>query len=205
MLSEPFDLTNTARSVYDSDTFERVKAVFKESRKILRETLDLNSVFSTILLPSSSSIECLNLQRSTNPPMYTTVFHEVEAAGIDANDTEIDYEQYGHKLRVVTTAHDEYKSLGYINEESVVKEGSDYINEESGKNEIITNSALINATTTAHKMHPFKDLHQTPRQVKEFTFSPISLSSTTAFNTGSKNVNGNSNASNSRTVSALAS
>lgn len=48
-IEEPFDLTNTARSVYDSDTFERVKLVFVSSFKILQETLDINSIFSPLV------------------------------------------------------------------------------------------------------------------------------------------------------------
>lgn len=52
-IEEPFDLTNTARSVYDCETFERVKAVFIASWKILLETLDLNSIFTPII-PNSS-------------------------------------------------------------------------------------------------------------------------------------------------------
>jgi hypothetical protein len=43
--SEPFDLTNTARSVYDEEIFERIKQVFYTSWCCMRETLDLNSVF----------------------------------------------------------------------------------------------------------------------------------------------------------------
>lgn len=46
-------MTNTARSVYDYETFERVKAVFVSSWHVLQETLDLNSVFlPTAELPS---------------------------------------------------------------------------------------------------------------------------------------------------------
>ncbi|XP_011191026.1 poly(A) RNA polymerase gld-2 homolog B [Zeugodacus cucurbitae] len=55
-IEEPFDLTNTARSVYDFETFERVKAVFVASWRILQQTLDLNSIFAPIIIPSSNSI-----------------------------------------------------------------------------------------------------------------------------------------------------
>ena len=48
-IEEPFDLTNTARSVYDSDTFERVKLVFVSSFRVLQETLDINSIFSPLV------------------------------------------------------------------------------------------------------------------------------------------------------------
>ncbi|XP_053948280.1 poly(A) RNA polymerase gld-2 homolog B isoform X1 [Anastrepha ludens] len=55
-IEEPFDLTNTARSVYDFETFERVKAVFVASWRILQQTLDLNSIFSPIIIPISGSV-----------------------------------------------------------------------------------------------------------------------------------------------------
>ncbi|XP_036345463.1 poly(A) RNA polymerase gld-2 homolog A-like [Rhagoletis pomonella] len=51
-IEEPFDLTNTARSVYDFETFERVKAVFMASWRMLQQTLDLNAVFAPIILPA---------------------------------------------------------------------------------------------------------------------------------------------------------
>lgn len=57
-IEEPFDLTNTARSVYDGDIFERIKEVFVKSMKTLKETKDLNSLFGTIfLLPPSNLIQ----------------------------------------------------------------------------------------------------------------------------------------------------
>lgn len=43
-LTEPFDLTNTARSVYDEAVFERVKKVFVDSYKLLNEKRDLSSI-----------------------------------------------------------------------------------------------------------------------------------------------------------------
>uniref|UniRef100_T1H1L5 Uncharacterized protein n=1 Tax=Megaselia scalaris TaxID=36166 RepID=T1H1L5_MEGSC len=50
---KPFDLTNTARSVYDGETFDRVKSVFVTSWKILQETMDLNSIFNPMLKVSA--------------------------------------------------------------------------------------------------------------------------------------------------------
>ncbi|XP_017130559.2 poly(A) RNA polymerase gld-2 homolog B isoform X2 [Drosophila elegans] len=47
-IEEPFDLSNTARSVYDYATFERVKAVFLASARRLDHTLDLATVFRPI-------------------------------------------------------------------------------------------------------------------------------------------------------------
>ncbi|XP_069679891.1 poly(A) RNA polymerase gld-2 homolog A-like isoform X2 [Periplaneta americana] len=44
-IEEPFDLTNTARSVYDRDVFERVKAVFHASYNSLKKTRDIESIF----------------------------------------------------------------------------------------------------------------------------------------------------------------
>lgn len=43
-LSEPFDLTNTARSVYDEEVFKRVRKVFMDSYKLLDETRDLSAI-----------------------------------------------------------------------------------------------------------------------------------------------------------------
>lgn len=47
-IEEPFDLSNTARSVYDYGTFERVKYIFVTSARRLEHTLDLASVFRPI-------------------------------------------------------------------------------------------------------------------------------------------------------------
>ncbi|XP_037916548.1 homeobox protein 2-like isoform X1 [Hermetia illucens] len=55
-IEEPFDLTNTARSVYDCETFERIKAVFIASWKILQETMDLNAIFSPIVTASLNQV-----------------------------------------------------------------------------------------------------------------------------------------------------
>ncbi|XP_034662046.1 poly(A) RNA polymerase gld-2 homolog A isoform X2 [Drosophila subobscura] len=44
-IEEPFDQTNTARSVYDPDTFERVRAIFLCSFKRLESTRNLRSIF----------------------------------------------------------------------------------------------------------------------------------------------------------------
>ncbi|KAG7171314.1 Poly(A) RNA polymerase gld-2 A-like [Homarus americanus] len=45
-IEEPFDLTNTARSVYDEAVFERVKKVFVDSYKQLNEKRDLSYILS---------------------------------------------------------------------------------------------------------------------------------------------------------------
>lgn len=44
-IEEPFDLTNTARSVYDPDTFDRIRAIFLASYSRLDSTRNLNSIF----------------------------------------------------------------------------------------------------------------------------------------------------------------
>ncbi|XP_017082597.2 poly(A) RNA polymerase gld-2 homolog A [Drosophila eugracilis] len=44
-IEEPFDQTNTARSVYDSDTFERIRAIFMASYRRLDTARTLNSIF----------------------------------------------------------------------------------------------------------------------------------------------------------------
>lgn len=43
-IEEPFDLTNTARSVYDLPSFKRIKGVFNKSYKILASCHDLNAI-----------------------------------------------------------------------------------------------------------------------------------------------------------------
>ncbi|EDV54186.1 poly(A) RNA polymerase gld-2 homolog A [Drosophila erecta] len=44
-IEEPFDQTNTARSVYDTDTFERIKAIFVASYRRLESTRNLSAIF----------------------------------------------------------------------------------------------------------------------------------------------------------------
>uniref|UniRef100_A0A336KST5 CSON013906 protein n=1 Tax=Culicoides sonorensis TaxID=179676 RepID=A0A336KST5_CULSO len=48
-IEEPFDLTNTARSVYDPEVFERIKVTFHSSWKLLSQNNRLDSVLSTPL------------------------------------------------------------------------------------------------------------------------------------------------------------
>lgn len=42
---EPFDLTNTARSVYDTDVFEKIKKIFCVTYQRLKKSRDLNCIF----------------------------------------------------------------------------------------------------------------------------------------------------------------
>ena len=45
IFTEPFDLTNTARSTYDGEIFEKIKSVFFQSWCLLREYKTLDSLF----------------------------------------------------------------------------------------------------------------------------------------------------------------
>lgn len=45
-IEEPFDLTNTAHSVYDPEAFERIKSVFRSSHEALKELRNLDCIFS---------------------------------------------------------------------------------------------------------------------------------------------------------------
>lgn len=54
-IEEPFDFTNTARSVYDAEVFEKIKYVFVQSYQKLQQTLDLKSILNEkfITFPSN--------------------------------------------------------------------------------------------------------------------------------------------------------
>lgn len=43
-IEEPFDYTNTARSVYDVEVFQKIQYVFVQSYQQLQQTLDLKSI-----------------------------------------------------------------------------------------------------------------------------------------------------------------
>lgn len=58
---EPFDLSNTARSVYDCVIFEQIKSVFVKSADVLERTMDLNSVFTQSFLPPPMPITASSL------------------------------------------------------------------------------------------------------------------------------------------------
>lgn len=45
IVTEPFDLTNTARSVYDCAVFARIKQIFVNAYERLKENRDLGSIF----------------------------------------------------------------------------------------------------------------------------------------------------------------
>lgn len=45
-IEEPFDRTNTARSVYDKETFDRILSVFRISHYTLRQQRTLKSIIT---------------------------------------------------------------------------------------------------------------------------------------------------------------
>ncbi|XP_033232074.1 poly(A) RNA polymerase gld-2 homolog A-like isoform X3 [Belonocnema kinseyi] len=55
-IEEPFDQTNTARSVYDPEVFVRIKQVFKLSYQRLTETRKLSSIFVKLEVKSKPSL-----------------------------------------------------------------------------------------------------------------------------------------------------
>lgn len=85
-IEEPFDLTNTARSVYDIDIFNRIKMVFITSYTKIKETMDLSTIFETCFLPnrmevvppqpwhSMASISSQDLTKTTTPPPAESPF-----------------------------------------------------------------------------------------------------------------------------------
>ncbi len=46
LIEEPFDQTNTARSVFDYRVFQQVLKVFKKSHDIIRQTHNIESLFN---------------------------------------------------------------------------------------------------------------------------------------------------------------
>lgn len=70
MHTEPFDLTNTARSCYDEKIFERIKSVFVTSWHVLRDTMDLEKLFDEpFLSPPQQNIVFDNLPLAPNYPL----------------------------------------------------------------------------------------------------------------------------------------
>lgn len=57
-IEEPFDLTNTARSVFDAEIFEQIKSVFSTSWRRLKDTNDLSSIFECdpLFIPVASTL-----------------------------------------------------------------------------------------------------------------------------------------------------
>lgn len=61
-IEEPFDLTNTARSTYDGEIFEKIKNVFFQSWRRLKESKTLECLFKDPLF----------VQQNPQPPPSTT-------------------------------------------------------------------------------------------------------------------------------------
>lgn len=57
-IEEPFDLTNTARSVFDAEIFEQIKSVFSTCWRRLKDTNDLDSIFDCepLFIPVASAL-----------------------------------------------------------------------------------------------------------------------------------------------------
>lgn len=81
-IEEPFDLSNTARSVYDYATFERVKAIFMASAHRLDHTLDLASIFRPIIhhVPDRFPYYHQQQQQQFEPPQQPRSGDEVIAS-----------------------------------------------------------------------------------------------------------------------------
>lgn len=68
--TEPFDLTNTARSCYDEEIFKRIKSVFVTSWHMLRDTMNLDALFDKPFLTPPATIPFDNLPVGpTYPPV----------------------------------------------------------------------------------------------------------------------------------------
>ncbi|XP_076047115.1 uncharacterized protein LOC143028620 isoform X3 [Oratosquilla oratoria] len=64
-IEEPFDLTNTARSVYDEEVFEHVKNVFTSSYTRISKDKDLNSILPEDLNPEKKIVHIKKPEKKT--------------------------------------------------------------------------------------------------------------------------------------------
>lgn len=46
--TEPFDFTNTARSVYDPEVFQKIKDIFKQTHQQLKKNNNLSDIFTRL-------------------------------------------------------------------------------------------------------------------------------------------------------------
>lgn len=46
LIEEPFDLSNTARAVYDYSVYREIVDVFKESNKVIKKTKSFDQLFT---------------------------------------------------------------------------------------------------------------------------------------------------------------
>lgn len=79
-IEEPFDLTNTARSVYDYEVFERVKATFLTSWQLLSKSNRLDSVFST---PLFTPVYQQQQYSPSHMPNYPIIFSPIHSSTAD--------------------------------------------------------------------------------------------------------------------------
>uniref|UniRef100_A0A1A9W310 PAP-associated domain-containing protein n=1 Tax=Glossina brevipalpis TaxID=37001 RepID=A0A1A9W310_9MUSC len=142
-IEEPFDLTNTARSVYDFETFERVKAVFVTSWRLLQQTLDLNSVFSTVI-PSLQTNNKEDYEQQHIPTK--SVLKEITLAATTTTVATMTYDNYcvlkNNNASLVTTGEVHNKDLS--NYTSVQKQ----INSSTSTNSANNNANVANSTTS---------------------------------------------------------
>ena len=86
-IEEPFDLTNTARSTYDGEVFRKIKDVFFSSFYRLKETRNLESVFTDPLFTQQQQQQYMMGQmkyivtHSMNVPMSMAVASDVKSWG----------------------------------------------------------------------------------------------------------------------------
>ncbi|KAL9882315.1 uncharacterized protein ACN427_010194 isoform 2-T7 [Glossina fuscipes fuscipes] len=157
-IEEPFDLTNTARSVYDFETFERVKAVFVASWRLLQETLELNSVFSTVIIPSVLPI---NKEGYEQYIPTKSVLKELTLAAMSTNAATMTHDNcpcsqggmsseclssmhHNCVLKNNNTAASEIQKKGLSNYGSAQKQ----INSSTNNNNANTNANAANSTTS---------------------------------------------------------
>lgn len=161
LLIEPFDLTNTARSVYDFETFERVKAVFVASWRLLQETLELNSVFSTVIIPSVLPINKEDYEQYISTK---SVLKELTLAAMSTNAATMTHDncpcsQGGMSSECLNSMHhncvlknnntsltatSEIQNKGLSNYSSAQKQ----INSSANNNNANTNANAANSTTS---------------------------------------------------------
>lgn len=166
IILEPFDLTNTARSVYDYETFEHIKAVFAASWHTLEETLDLAAVFGPINLPPSSStiavtmssnFENLNTATINITSTASTTYSDGEEPTEDhAIKNERNSKQYAKISKELETNAANYKEHNTFNDNN--------INDTDNGNYNINASATL--SKVVQKFPKAKDIKPTltPRQ-----------------------------------------
>lgn len=122
MILEPFDLSNTARSVYDIGIFERVKGVFRGSYLLLHETFDLGMLFTTPMFVPQRQTQHYN----NNPPSPNTAkndFNNAEGGFAQTNrQPELrrsppnirhdDFEKFSTEQRDNTSRRNGYRDFG---------------------------------------------------------------------------------------------